>query len=212
MPPILAIHLAIPVIVCGTQRDLFSVNNHLDSAVGYLLGLTEVGCALSLLYGTATRIAAAVLAIVWLAGCLVCSLPPMLENAHVLGFAIFFFCTGRGPLSLDRLLLPRLEPPEPILQYAMPALRIGLGISLTVVAFTEKLANLPMALTFLQRYPVNFTASMGMPLSDQTFILCAGSTELIIGLLILFNIFPRRFGHSMDSVQPHPLLLQLELN
>jgi hypothetical protein len=59
------------------------------------------------------------------------------------------------------------------------------------VAFTEKFANIPFALAFLERYPLNFTAALGMPMSNETFILCAGAVELLVGLWILFDIFPR---------------------
>jgi uncharacterized membrane protein YphA (DoxX/SURF4 family) len=74
---------------------------------------------------------------------------------------------------------------------AVTALRIGLGLSLIFVAFTEKLANIPLASDFLKSYPLNFTAALGMPMPDETFILCAGAVELLVGLWILFGIFPR---------------------
>lgn len=64
-------------------------------------------------------------------------------------------------------------------------------MSLIIVAFTEKFANLPLASAFLERYPLNFTQALHIPLSDETFILCAGAVELLVGLWILFGIFPR---------------------
>jgi uncharacterized membrane protein YphA (DoxX/SURF4 family) len=115
----------------------------------------------------------------------------MLENALYLGFAGFFFLAGRGPISVDRFAVPVLEPPAHLMKHAMTALRIGLGVSLTVVAFTEKLANIPLAQGFLQQYPLNFTTALGIPMSNELFILCAGSIELLVGLLFLFGIFPR---------------------
>jgi uncharacterized membrane protein YphA (DoxX/SURF4 family) len=77
------------------------------------------------------------------------------------------------------------------MQYAIPALRIGLGLSLVVVAFTEKFANIPLAIVVPAKYPLNFTQALGIPMSDELFVLCAGSVELLAGLLILFGIFPR---------------------
>jgi hypothetical protein len=65
----------------------------------------------------------------------------MLENAHYLGFAAFFVLAGRGPYAIDRLLFPALEPSTQLAGWAMPSLRIGLGLGLAVVAFTEKLAS-----------------------------------------------------------------------
>ena len=108
-----------------------------------------------------------------------------------LGFAAFFFLAGRGPYSVDRMLLPRLEPPESSARYAIPALRVGLGVSFLVVAFTEKLANVPLGLAFLESYPLNFAAGLGFPISDEVFVLLAGAVELLVGLWLLFGVFPR---------------------
>lgn len=77
------------------------------------------------------------------------------------------------------------------MEKAIPALQAGLGLSLIVVAFTEKFANIPLASAFLEHYPLNFTAALGIPMSNETFILCAGAVELLVGLSILFGIFPR---------------------
>ena len=74
----------------------------------------------------------------------------MLENAHYLGFGAFFMLTGRGPYAVDRLLFPALEPTPRLSRLAMPCLRIGTGLGLTIVAFTEKLANPELARAFLQ--------------------------------------------------------------
>ena len=115
----------------------------------------------------------------------------MLDSTMYLGFAAFFFLAGRGPVSIDRLVVPRLEPSSQMMSKAIPALRAGLGLSLVFVAFTEKFANLPLASAFLERYPLNFTAALGVPMSNETFILCAGAVELLVGLWILFGIFPR---------------------
>jgi hypothetical protein len=49
----------------------------------------------------------------------------------------------------------------------------------------------PLADGFLAQYPLNFTGALGLPLPDTLFILSAGTVELIVGLFILFGIFPR---------------------
>jgi hypothetical protein len=49
-----------------------------------------------------------------------------------------FFFAGRGPISIDRLLVPPFELSAQSLEKAISALRLGLGLSLVFVAFTEK--------------------------------------------------------------------------
>ena len=191
IPAILGVHVAVPLLVGGVQGQLFSPNNQLSGVPMYAIGLAQTGIALAIFYGALTRIAAVALGVLWLAGVFIVGLEPMLDSAMYLGFAAFFFLAGRGPISIDRLILPPLEPSAQSMEKAIPALRMGLGLSLVFVAFTEKFANIPLASDFLQRYPLNFTSALGIPMSNETFILCAGAVELLVGLWILFGIFPR---------------------
>jgi uncharacterized membrane protein YphA (DoxX/SURF4 family) len=191
LPFILAVHFAVPLLVSGVQGRLFSPDNVLPQPWNYFLGVAETGVALALFYGAFTRLAAVILGLLWVMGGVLLGWEAVLDNALFLGAAVFFFCAGRGPLSIDRLVLPRFEPSARLMEIAVPALRIGLGLSLVVVAFTEKLANMPLALAFLQKYPLNFTGAFGVPMSNQFFVLCAGARELLVGLWILFGIFPR---------------------
>jgi uncharacterized membrane protein YphA (DoxX/SURF4 family) len=191
VPLILGIHIALPLIVLGIKGVLFSPNNVLPEHWLYWLGTAQIGVGLCFLYGGMTRLGAAVLGAAWLLGVGVVGLEPMLENLHILGFAVFFALTGRGPYAIDRLLFPALEPSPHLARRAMVALRIATGGALAVVAFTEKLANPALARAFLQAHPLNFTPWLGLPMSDDLFILCAGTTELIIGLCLVFGLFPR---------------------
>ncbi|HLM59673.1 MAG TPA: hypothetical protein VK308_02605, partial [Pyrinomonadaceae bacterium] len=191
IPAIVGIHVAVPLLVSGVQGELFTPNNKVPGVWMYFFGLAQTGIALAIFYGALTRIAAVALGLVWFAGIFLVGLEPMLDSAMFLGFAAFFFLAGRGPISIDRLILPKLEPSARLMSKAIPVLRAGLGLSLIFVAFTEKFANLPLASAFLERYPLNFTAALGIPLSNETFILCAGAVELLVGLWILLGIFPR---------------------
>jgi uncharacterized membrane protein YphA (DoxX/SURF4 family) len=184
-------HAGLPLIVLGIGGELFAPNHGLAGAPRYWLGLAEIGVGLGLLYGALTRLASLVLAGTWIVGIGIIGLEPMLENLHYLGFATFFFLTGRGPYAIDRLLCPALEPPPALARRAMTCLRVAIGLSLCVVAFTEKLANPQLALAFLQHYPLNFTPWIGLPMSDERFVLCVGATELGIGLWTVFGLFPR---------------------
>lgn len=191
VPLLLGIHLGTTLIVLGITGQLFSPNHELTGPWLYGLGVTQIGIGLSLLYGGLARLGGAVLCLLWLIGIGVVGLEPMLENAHYLGFGAFFALTGRGPYAIDRLLFPVLEPEARLSRLAMPALRIGTGLGLVIVAFTEKLANPALARAFLREHPLNFTAWLNIPLSDDIFIVCAGSVELLIGLCLMGGIFPR---------------------
>ena len=191
VPLILGIHVAVPLLVNGVQGTLFSPDNEMPGVWANFLGLAEAGIALALFYGGLTRVAAAALGLLWFSGIFLVGLEPMLENVLYLGFAAFFLLAGRGPLSVDRLLFLRLEPKAELSRYAVPAVRVGVGLSLAFVAFTEKFANIPLGLAFLGEYPLNFTGALGVPLTDEAFVLCAGAVELLVGLWIALGIFVR---------------------
>lgn len=191
-PAILGLHLAVPLLVYGVIGRLFTPNNVMAPGWAHFVGLAETIVALCLFYGGMTRAAAVLLMALWGVGLALFGVEPMLESLHVLGYAGFFFLTGRGPVAVDRLLFPRFEPGTRLMAIAPVVLRVGVGASLLVVGFTEKLANLPLAEAFLEQYPfINFMPKLGIGMSDELFAICAGSVEVLAGLMILAGVFPR---------------------
>ncbi len=191
VPVVIGIHFAVPLLVLGVQGRLFSPNNEPAAPWNYILGTWQIAIALSFLYGGLTRLFAASLAVLWVVAGFVVGWETTFENLHYLGAAVFFFCKGRGPHSIDRLLFPGLAPSPALAKHGLKLLRISIGAGFAFVAFTEKLANPALARTFLDQFQLNFTGAIGFPLSNETFIWCAGTTELLIGLFLAFGIFPR---------------------
>lgn len=191
VPAILAVHFAVPLFVASVQGNLFTPRLGLPGAWAYFIGLLQAGVALALFYGGFTRVAALVLAWLWLVGIAFVGLEGVLDNAHVLGFALFFFLAGRGPIAIDRLILSRLEPSPNLMRHAVRALRIGVGMGLVSAALTEKLGNPALALSFLEQQPLNFTAALGLAIPNDIFLRAAGSVELLVGLCLVFNVLTR---------------------
>lgn len=191
IPLVLAVHLGVPLLVNGLNHTLFSPNNALQGIWAYLFSLGQIGVMLGLFYGSATRLSALLLAVMWGAGLFAVGIEAMLETVHVLGFSAFFYCAGRGPLAVDRALFPKWEPGPSLVAWAVPLLRLGVGLSLIVVGFTEKLLNVPMAVDFLAEYPLNFLPALGIPLTDAQFVLMIGAVEILVGLCVLSGVFLR---------------------
>jgi hypothetical protein len=100
--------------------------------------------------------------------------------------------TGRGPLAFDMAFDKLNKPIGPLIPYAVPVLRIALGVGLTVVAFTEKIWNIPMGLAFLVDHQFNFFPYIGLPQIDDTkFLLIAGTVELLVGLMLIAGSYVR---------------------
>ena len=192
VPPVLAVHAAIPLLVNGVGLRLFAPNLELPRTLGGgLLAMAQILVALSFLYGGLTRVGAILLALTGLAG--MYYFPPLLvlEHCGLLGIAVFLYIAGRGPFAVDALVGRLGHPRLRLLPYAVPALRILTGFSIVVLGFTEKLWNFDLARQFLTEQRFNFTAATPFPLTNDQFILAAGLIEATIGVLLISGYLTR---------------------
>jgi hypothetical protein len=193
VPLVIGVHMGVTLLVSGVSRQLFVPNLELPvNLLGGVLGMVEIAIALSFIYGALARPAAAALALAWFVGMLVFGPLRLIEHTEIVGVAFFLFATGRGPLAFDMALDRLNKPVSSLIPYAVPVLRIALGIGLTVVAFTEKLWNIPMGLAFLADHHFNFFPYIGLPgIDDTKFLLIAGTVELLVGLMLIAGTYVR---------------------
>jgi uncharacterized membrane protein YphA (DoxX/SURF4 family) len=190
---ILALHVSVPLVVAGVQRQLFVPSLSMPwTFVGGVIGLTEIVIALGFAYGALARVAALVLAGLFPVGAVLFGPVEMLENLHILGIAICMAILGRGAFSFDGILaLPRPRF-RALVPAVVPLLRVLTGLGMVWVGFTEKLWNVPLTLAFLERYPFNFMPSLGFSgFSNADFVVAAGVAEVAIGALIASGFLTR---------------------
>jgi len=193
VPLVIGVHMGVTLMVSGVSRQLFIPNLVLPvNLLGGLLGMIEIAIALSFIYGALTRPAAAVLGFIWLVGFIIFGPLRLIEHAEILGISFFLYVTTRGPLAFDMALDRLNKPLAPLVPYAVPVLRVSLGLALCVVAFTEKIWNIPMGLAFLSDHNFNFFPYIGLPQIDDTrFLLIAGTIELLVGLMLVTGTYVR---------------------
>ena len=193
VPLVIGVHLGVTLLVSGVSRQLFIPNLVLPlNLLGGVLGMLEIAIALSFIYGALARPAAALLAFLWLVGAILFGPLRLIEHTEILGIAFFIFATGRGPLAFDQALDRLNKPVAPLIPYAVPVLRISLGIALTLVALTEKIWNVPMAVAFLQDHHFNFFPYIGLTsIDDVRFVMIAGTVELVVGLMLISGSYVR---------------------
>jgi hypothetical protein len=188
IPRLLAIHAGVSLLAQAVQGSYLAPNLALPQGpVGTALAILEGLIGVWLVAGIWVRWPAALLVLAGPLGMLHYGPVAILERADLLGVALFLVIL---PPSLDRGGAAGTDPAQ--VASATWCLRSMVGLSLVVVALTEKLVNPALALEFLDRYPVlNLARTIGLPVSDLAFVRFAGSVEVLFGLLLMSGALPQ---------------------
>ncbi len=190
---IIGIQTAISLIAVSVTLHIFAPNQSVGmNALGYVLAGVEVFVAFSFISGILTRVGAIALIFLFLFSFFLFPAWAVLEQSVYVGIALYLLIMGRGLIRPG----PHKEPLSQFARYWRMApflLRTGAGISIVVLAFTEKLVNPALALAFLKTHP-NFNAAQLIGLTwftNERFVLAAGAVELTIGLALISGILPK---------------------
>jgi hypothetical protein len=188
VPRLLAIHAGVSLLAQASRGTYLAPSLELaDSPFGAALAIAEGFLGVWLITGYRIRWAAALLVAAGPLGMPFYGAVPILERMDLLGIALFLALLppedtpgGAVTATVDRV------------RASLLALRLTVGGSLIVLAFTEKLARPELALEFLDKFPAfNIFHAVGLDVADLTFIRIAGAIELLFGLLIISGALPQ---------------------
>jgi hypothetical protein len=187
---ILGVQAAVTLIFEASRLDLFAPNIELpENVVGVVLAGLAVVAAFSFITGVLTRWGAMIIGLLWLS-CFA-FVPPIevFEQTLWLGIAVYLAAVGRGVVRMDAVEAEedRSELTDRLLPWALPALRVSVGISVVVLAFSEKLLNVQLGELFLDEYPkFNVLGWAGIDwFTDERFILLIGIIETMAGCALI---------------------------
>ena len=192
---VVGIQTAISLVYMAVQGWLLApglvVSNSLP---GFALLAVQVLISFSFVTGWFTRLGGALL--IGLVGVALLLFPPYYAAEQLLfvGIGLYFLIAGRGLFRPGGALMRRLAIYWSRYAYlALPALRVGTGLSILVLAFTEKLLNPPLALAFLHTRPeFNFVRLLGFNwFTDDLFVYAAAAVEATVGVLLIAGVLPR---------------------
>ena len=190
VPRLVAIHLGVTLLALAATGYLLAPSLPLDdlgAGVGPAVGFFEAALGVWFIAGVRLRPSAAGLAILGPVAMLAAGPVAVLETAVLLGVA---GVVAVMPPTADRY--GAVDPDPQRVGWAMLALRVGAAVSLITLAFSEKFTNPVLAERTLHDYPqLNVLATVGLPVSDLTFISIAGAVELLFGLLVLSGALPQ---------------------
>jgi len=173
VPRLLATTLGVSLAALAAERKLLSPGVALGgSPPEAALATFELLVAAWLIVGAGLRGAAFALAGLIAVAALAIGPVPVLESGVVVGIALY--------LALAREAGARGH------REGARALRVTLGASLVVVAFTEKLTGPAVTQAVIHEHPsLNVLAAAGLPFGDLRFVAFAGAAEVFLGLVIM---------------------------
>jgi hypothetical protein len=194
---ILGVQAAVTLIFEASRLDLFAPNIELpENVVGVVLAALAVVAAFSFITGVLTRWGAILIGLLWLS-CFA-FVPPIevFEQTIWLGIAVYLAAVGRGVVRIDdadRMEEDRSHLTDRLLPWALPALRVAAGITVLVLAFSEKLLNVRLGELFLEEYPkFNVLGWAGVDwFTDERFVLLIGIIETMAGCALIAGYLPR---------------------
>lgn len=147
-----------------------------------IFGFVQVLSALLLIFGVSQRLAALMFALIYISFGVMAGWMPFVENIMFLALAFYIFIKNS----------PEGSRAKKMDDYSVEIVRIGVAISLIVLAFTEKLMYPELGLEFLDVHKWNFMQSLGLSwFSDNLFVLSAGFAEMIFGIIYIFGYLTR---------------------
>ncbi len=192
---ILGVQTAITMIFMASRLDLFVPNIKLPhSASGLLIAAITIVAAFSFITGVLTRWGAMITLCLVVTALAFAPWYAVLEQVLFVGIALYLVAVGRGVMRYGDVVedhrsvwADRLRP------YALPVLRITAGISVLVVAFTEKLIDPALGVTFLETHErFNVAREAGLTwFTDERFVFAVGIIEATAGLALLSGFLPR---------------------
>jgi hypothetical protein len=188
VPRLLAIHLGVALLaLAATGAFLTPAVDDLHSVSGSALLLFEAAVGIWLITGFRVRAAAALVLALGPVLALVSGPVALLECANLAAVAAFLVVV---PPGADRH--GAAAPTDDALRAGLLAMRLGVGVALIALAFTEKFTNPVLAEKTLHDYPaLNVFGLAGLHLPTDTFIVVAGSVELLFGLLVISGALPQ---------------------
>lgn len=173
--------LAVSIIFASYRGAILQPHYTGSETANNFFRFIEIITGLLLISGRGVRLASIMLLITCIGTYFIFGIFEAVDYINLIGISIFVF--------LEK---PR-DPQEKKFQHlALPLLRIFTGLTLVILAFSEKLLFPTKALELVEKYNMNFMPALGFEhYTNELFILTAGTVELIFGLIVLIGWIPR---------------------
>lgn len=147
-----------------------------------ILLVLQILIGLAYLVNWKPKYASVLLFVLTLSTCLYSGLDTLLENIILISLSIYFYIVNSKETSFVY---------KKFHNHAVEIVRLGTGISLIVLAFTEKLLYPELSLAFLDIHHWNFMQAIFPWFTNNLFVLSTGFAEMIFGILFIMGYITR---------------------
>lgn len=173
-----SILIGLSLLYASYNESIIAAHYLVSSRILVLLQYAQAIVALMLIFNLFPKTAAGILILIYSILASQMGILEVLDYINFIGIATYLI-----------LLNSKSEEEQ---AYAVPALRVITGITLVILAFSEKLLNPDIGLRFLTFNDWNFMHAMGITsYSNEIFILSAGLAELLIGIVFILGLLTR---------------------
>ena len=184
VPDIVRLSTAAILLMNFFKDILVAPNFDINHSGSSFLSISLATVGVMLLIGIFSRFTAALLAGLYVYGIFIFGLADMLDHLEYIGLATYIFIAGGGQWTLEKRWLKQKQDDDTQL-LAARHLQLWTGLAVVAAALSEKIMAVPLAQDFLATHHWNLLSGFGV--DDRTFILIAGTMELLVGLSLILG-------------------------
>lgn len=188
---IASIGFGLSFIIFSHLGFIFAPNLPAEGEIGALLLVLQFIAGLMIFLGLYERVGALLLILLFILASKEYGFAEIMDTFEMLGFALYALITGR-PLwkVVDSTLISHTM--HRFHKYGVPLLRVGTGINLIVLGFSEKILAPSLTHAFLEQYQWNFMTKIGFEwFTNYWFAYSAGFVEMLFGVFLVLGLITR---------------------
>ncbi len=188
---IASIGFGLAFIIFSLQGFIFAPNLPAVGAMGASMLALQFLAGIMILLGLYERVGGLLIILLFILGINEYGMYEMLDTLEMIGFAIYVIIIGRPKWKIRDTNL--IEPvTHPMHSYGLPILRVGTGLNLIILGFTEKILTPSLTDNFLSTHNWNFMQILGFEgFTNYWFAFSAGSVEILFGIFFLLGLVTR---------------------
>lgn len=188
---IASIGFGLAFIIFTVNGFVFAPNLKASGMLGNTMLAIQIVAGIMILLGVYERIGGFLIIILFVLGIYKYGALEMLDTLEMVGFAIYAMIIGRPKWKIvDINIFNKIR--HHIYHYGYPILRVGTGLNLIILGFTEKILNPSLTNNFLKNYNWNFFQNLEIiQITNYHFSFLAGMVEVLFGVFFLLGLITR---------------------